>query len=120
MGLPSPHSLPLPSHKFTPIPTLYSNGTIAISVQAAAKSTYPTLMIASPSYATASSSPTPASKSQNQSGWSPGDVGTILFGCIGTVLAVMTLWLTFWLGRQRFRFITNEEFRKQLQLENLL
>ena len=119
MGLPSPNSPPLPSYKLTPIPTLHSNGTVAISVPVTTNPTHPAFKIATPSYVTASSSPTPASESQNQSGWSPGDVGTILFGCIGTVLAVLTLWLTFWLGRQRFRFIINEEFQKQLQLENL-
>ena len=130
-GLPSPNSPRLPSPMWptapiinpsstsTSIPTAQSNGTIAVSSPATTKSTYPTLMTTSPSYAMASSSPNSTSKSQNQSGWSPGDVGTILFGCIGTALAVLTLWLTFWLGRQRFKFIINEEFQKQLQLENL-
>ena len=130
-GLPSPNSPPLPSPTWiiapisnpsslsTPIPTPHSYGTIAISAPAATKSMYATYKIAPPSYATASSSPNPASKSQIQSGWSPGDVGTVLFGCIGLVLGIMTLWLTFWFGRQRFRFIINEELRKELQLGNL-
>ena len=130
-GLPSPNSppLPLPIRPTSPIinlssistssPTAQSNGIIDFSAPAATKSTYPTLITASPSYAMASSSPDSASQSQNQSGWSPGDVGTILFGCIGTALAVLNFWLTFWLGRQRFKFIINEEFQKQLQLEKL-
>lgn len=36
-----------------------------------------------------------------ESQWGPGDIGTLVFGCIASVLAVLTLWATFWLGRQR-------------------
>ena len=42
-----------------------------------------------------------ASDVQDQSGWSPGDVATVVFGCIASVLGVLTLWAMFWLGRQR-------------------
>ena len=131
MGLPFPHSSPLPSPTLTtapiinplsistPIPTPHSNGTIAISAPAATKLTYPALTIAPPSYPMASSSPNLASQFQNQSGWSPGDVGTVVFGCIGSVLGTLTLWLTLWLGRQRFKLVIKEKFQEDLQLENL-
>ena len=36
----------------------------------------------------------------NQSQWSPGDIGTLVFGCIASVLGILTLWTTFWLGRR--------------------
>lgn len=36
----------------------------------------------------------------NQSQWSPGDIGTLVFGCIASVLGTLTLWVTFWLGRR--------------------
>ena len=36
-----------------------------------------------------------------QSQWSPGDIGTLVFGCIASVLGVLALWATFWLGRRR-------------------
>ena len=129
-GLPSPNSPPLSSPTVTtapisnaslistPISTPHSNGTIAISAPSATRSAYSTHTIASPSYAMASSSPNSAFKSQNQSGWSAGDVGTVLFGCIGSVLGVLTLWMTFWLGRQRFKLTINEDFEKESQLEN--
>lgn len=130
-GLPFPNSPPLPSHTLTaapitkpssistPIPTSHSNGTIAISAPAAIKSTYSTLIIAPTSYAMASSTPKSASESQSQSGWSASDVGTVVFGCIGSVLGILTLWLTFWLGCQRFKLIVNGDFHKELQLGNL-
>ncbi len=130
-GLPFPDSQPLPSPTLTtapiispslisrPIPSPHSNETITTSALTATKSTYSTLMTVPPSHAMASSSPSSASKFQSQSAWSPSDVGTVVFGCIGSVLGILTLWLTFWLGRQRFRFIINEEFHKELQPENL-
>ena len=119
MGLPSPNSPTLPSHKLTPIPTLHSNGTIAISAPVTILSTHPALTIASPSNAMASSSPNSASQFQNQSRWSPGDVGTVLFGCIGSVLGILTLCLTLWLGRQRFKLIIKKDYQEELQLESL-
>ncbi len=131
IGLPSTNSTPLPSPTLitapittlsfisTLVPTPHSNGTIATSVPATTKPTSSTLMIAPPGYATASSSPNSASEPQSQSRWSPSDVGTVVFGCIGSILGILTLWLTLWLGRQRFKLIIREDFQKELQLENL-
>ena len=36
-----------------------------------------------------------------QSQWNPGDIGTLVFGCIASVLGLLALWATFWLGRRR-------------------
>ena len=131
IGLPSPSSPPSPSPTLTTapittpssistqIPTPHSNGTIAIPAPAATKPMSSTLMVIPPSYAMNSSSPNSASKSGSQPGWSPGDVGTILFGCIGLVLGVLTLWLTFWLARQRFRLIIKEGFQNEFRLQDL-
>ena len=33
--------------------------------------------------------------------WGPDDIGTLVFGCIASVLAILTLWATFWLERRR-------------------
>ena len=125
MGLPSTNSPPLPSPTLikpittlssisTPVPMPHSNGTIATSVPATTKPTSSTPMIAPPGYTMASSSPNSASEPQSQPRWSPSDVGTIVFGCIGSILGILTLWLTFWLGRQRFKLIIKEEFREEL------
>ena len=131
IGLPSTNSPPLPSPTLitapittlssisTPIPMPHSNGTIAASAPATTKPTSSTLMIAPPGYTMASSPPNSASELQNQSRWSPSDVGTVVFGCIGSILGILTLWLTFWLGRQRFKLIIKEDFREELQLKNL-
>ena len=128
LGLPYPNVPPLPSPTLTtqpianpstimtPSPTPHSNSTIAIPAPAATKPTSSTLMITPTGYAMNSSSLNSASKSESQPGWSPGDIGTVLFGCIGLVLGILTLWLTFWLGRQRFRFIIKERFQDELQL----
>lgn len=35
-----------------------------------------------------------------KSQWAPGDISTLLFGCIASILGVLTLWATFWLGRR--------------------
>lgn len=130
-GLPSPSLPPLPSPALTkaPItnplsistrtPVPHSNGTIAIPAPAATKPTSSTLIITPPGPAMNSSSPNPAPKSESQRGWSPGDVGTVLFGCVGLVLGVLTLWLTFWLARQRFRFIIKKGFQDESQLQSL-
>lgn len=32
--------------------------------------------------------------------WSPGDISTIVFGCIASILGVLALYLTLWLGRR--------------------
>ena len=131
LGLPSPNLPPLPSPTLTTapianpssistqIPVPQSNGTITIPTPAATNSKSSILIIPPSRYATNSSSPNSASKSESQHGWSPGDVGTILFGCIGSLLGVLTLWLTFWLGRQRFRFIIKEGFQDEFHLQDL-
>ena len=32
--------------------------------------------------------------------WSPGDIGTVVFGCVATVLGTLALWSTIWLGHR--------------------
>ncbi|KAF6228544.1 hypothetical protein HO173_011846 [Letharia columbiana] len=60
------------------------------------------------SFSTATPFPFPT-KSQ----WSPGDISTLVFGCIASVLGVLTLWATFWLGRRRaLRVVGNDECRE--------
>ena len=119
MDLTSPNSPPLPSLNLIPIPTLHSNGTIAVSAPVTTNSTHPALKIAPLSYAMASSPPNSTFQFQSQPGWSPGDVGTVVFGCIGSVLGILTLCLTLWLGRQRFKLIIKEDYQEELQLESL-
>ena len=106
MGLPSTKNPPLPSPTLitaphttlssisTPVTTPHSNGTIAIFVPATTKSTSSTLMIAPAGYAMASSSPILASEPQSQPRWSPSAVGAIVFGCIASILGMLTLWST--------------------------
>ncbi len=36
-----------------------------------------------------------------QSGWSAGDIGTLVFGCIASILGVLTLWAAYWQGCRR-------------------
>ena len=43
--------------------------------------------------------PLPDSSTLDQPQWSPGDIGTIIFGCIASILAVLGLYLTLWLAR---------------------
>ena len=131
MGLPSPNNPPSPSHtlRIAPITTLSSiltqisttrsNGTIVIPAPAATKPTSSTLMVIPPSYAMNSLSPNSVSKPESQPKWSPADFCTILFGCIGSVLGVLYLWLTFWRGRQRFILIIKDGFQDELQLQSL-
>ena len=35
--------------------------------------------------------------------WSPGDIGTLVFGGIASFLGVLTLWAKFWPSRHRIR-----------------
>ncbi|KAM0798447.1 hypothetical protein BDR22DRAFT_823296 [Usnea florida] len=48
-----------------------------------------------------SSSPTTPFALPVKPQWSPGDIGTLVFGLIASLLGVLTLWVTFRLGRQR-------------------
>ncbi len=43
-----------------------------------------------------------------QSGWGVGDIGTLIFGCIASVLGVLTLWAAYWQGcRRALRVVGN-------------
>ena len=44
--------------------------------------------------------------SQQGAQWSPGDISTVVFGCLATVLGVMTLCFMLWLGRRTSRHET--------------
>ena len=57
-----------------------------------------------------------ACESPNQSGWSPGDVGTVVFGCIGTLLALLALLMTYWIGHQQLIYIADKDGVKDEQL----
>ena len=47
-----------------------------------------------------SSSTGPLSPSTPKPQWGPGDIDTLVFGCVASILGVFTLWAT--LGRRRF------------------
>lgn len=40
------------------------------------------------------------SSTPSQPQWSPGDISTVVFGCIASILGVLALYLTLWLGRR--------------------
>lgn len=33
--------------------------------------------------------------------WGPDDIGTLVFGCVASILGIFTLWAAFWLPRRR-------------------
>lgn len=41
----------------------------------------------------------------NQARWGLNDIGTVVFGCLASVLGVLTLLMTIWLGRRRASFL---------------
>lgn len=47
-------------------------------------------------------SPTITSLSfQQGSQWGPSDIGTMVFGCVASVLGILALWLTYWLWQRQ-------------------
>ncbi len=40
------------------------------------------------------------SSTPSQPQWNPGDISTVVFGCIASILGVFALYLTLWLGRR--------------------
>ena len=34
--------------------------------------------------------------------WSPDGISTVVFGCIASILGVLAIWATFWLGHRQF------------------
>lgn len=48
-----------------------------------------------------SSSTAPPFPFPPQSQWGPGEIGTLVFGCIASVLGILTLWATLWLSCRR-------------------
>ena len=48
-----------------------------------------------------SSSTAPPFPFPPQSQWGPGEIGTLVFGCIASVLGLLTLWAAFWSSRGR-------------------
>lgn len=57
--------------------------------------------ILEPSSISTASSPTITSLNpQQKSQWGPSDIGTVVFGCVASVLGILALWMMFWL-RQR-------------------
>ena len=49
------------------------------------------------SYTTATSSSV-----QQNSQWGPGGISTVVFGCIASILGMLAVWATIWLGRRQF------------------
>ncbi len=49
------------------------------------------------SYPTVSSSPV-----QQNSQWGPDGISTIVFGCIASILGMLAIWATIWLGHRQF------------------
>ena len=49
------------------------------------------------SYPMASSSPV-----QQSSQWGPDGISTVVFGCIASILGMLAIWATFWLGHRQF------------------
>ena len=48
---------------------------------------------------------------QHQSQLSPGDMANLVFGCVASLLGILTLWGTFWLGRlQALRVVGDGAF----------
>lgn len=50
------------------------------------------------SYTTATSS-----SAQQNSQWGPGGISTVVFGCIASILGMLAIWATIWLGHRQFR-----------------
>ena len=44
-----------------------------------------------------SSLPITSLRLQAGSNWGPSDIGTMVFGCVASVLGMLTLWMTYWL-----------------------
>ncbi|MCJ1451125.1 hypothetical protein MMC28_001460 [Mycoblastus sanguinarius] len=57
--------------------------------------------------------------SQQGAQWSPGDISTVVFGCLATVLGVMTLCFMLWLGRRTSRHETPDVEDVDQQRSNL-
>ena len=127
IALPYPETTSLPLHTWAPTPfSKYSTFQTPISTlnndnaftTPSVTTTRPANQVqynASITTPTALSDPKSKNDIQKQLGWSPSDIGTVVFGCISAVLGLLTLWLTFWLGRARFKIIGNED----IQLRNL-
>ncbi len=53
----------------------------------------PSMAPATPANATTST--------QDQSSWNSGVISTVVFGCIASILGVLAIWATMWLGRRQ-------------------
>ena len=49
------------------------------------------------SYSTATSS-----QVQQNSQWGPGGISTVVFGCVASILGMLAIWATIWLGHRQF------------------
>ncbi|KAL2042589.1 hypothetical protein N7G274_004348 [Stereocaulon virgatum] len=104
-------SVSVPPSTSTPIMAILSMSSPSVKIYANRTSLVPSATANSLSHAYPSTIPrtlslpaTSTSDSQQHSGWSPSDIGTMLFGCIASILGVVTLWLTVWLNRRRLRY----------------
>lgn len=44
------------------------------------------------------------SSAQEQSSWNSGVTSTVVFGCIASILGILAIWATIWLGRRQTSF----------------
>ena len=65
------------------------SGTVFLETEAAA--------LTNISYSTATSS-----QVQQNSQWGPGGISTVVFGCIASILGMLAIWATIWLGHRQF------------------
>ena len=43
-----------------------------------------------------------SSQVQQNSQWGPGGISTVVFGCIASILGMLAIWATIWLGHRQF------------------
>ena len=108
LGLPLPCALPCSPPYQANLNTSTSDSLSSTSHGQAASTEAPSINLASRQLLAATkpiatnhtipSQPTFPTESQPQ--WSPGDIGTVVFGCIASILGVLALYLTLWLGRR--------------------
>ncbi len=57
-----------------------------------------------PSVPAAAAAAAAISSAQEQSSWNSGVTSTVVFGCIASILGILAIWATIWLGRRQTSF----------------